>query len=370
MNVVFRVDASMQIGSGHVMRCLTLADELALRGAGATFICRELQGNLIDFIAAKGYRVRGLPRPAVEYAPTVEDVAHVAWLGVSQEEDAAATATALGSLPKPQWLIVDHYALGSRWERVLTPCAGKIMVIDDLADRSHDCELLLDQNFYLDPLVRYDGLVPGTCRKLLGPRYALLRPEFATAGKNLRRRDGKIGRILVFFGGVDPSNETWKTLLALEATGAQDVVVDVVVGAGNQQKERIEEFCRDHERYHYHCQVDNMAELMVAADLAIGAGGTTTWERCSVALPSVSIVIAANQLETTQAVAWAGATVYLGTHDEVSVEEISSAVMDLKNAPERVVALGRKSLSIVRSDEPADRLDVADVIMGDDHAES
>ena len=266
MNIVFRTDASLQIGTGHVMRCLTLADELRQRGAVVSFVCREHPGNLIGLIEGKGYSVKRLPQPTSEYFVTSEDVAHAAWLGVPWQQDATETLAALGKM-QPEWLIVDHYALDCRWESILRPNVGRIMVIDDLADRSHDCDLLLDQNLYQNMATRYDELVPATCAKLLGPKYALLRPEFAQARNNLRQRDGRVRRILVFFGGVDPTNETEKAIHALVSIADRQFAVDVVVGGGNPHKQQIENLCAEHEGFHYHCQVDNMAELMAAGQI-------------------------------------------------------------------------------------------------------
>lgn len=311
MNIVFRTDASLQIGTGHVMRCLTLADELRQREAVVSFICREHPGNLIGLIEGKGYRVKQLPQPSSEFLATSEDVAHSAWLGVPWQQDATETLAALGEA-QPAWLIVDHYALDRRWEQTLRPSVGKIMVIDDLADRAHDCDLLLDQNLYQDMETRYDQLVPATCAKLLGPKYALLRPEFALARKNLRQRDGQVRRILVFFGGVDPTNETAKAVHALASIADRPFAVDVVVGSGNPHKQQIENLCAEHEGFHYHCQVDNMAELMAAADLAIGAGGTATWERCAVGLAAIVISVAENQRELAEMSARNGLCFYLG----------------------------------------------------------
>ena len=175
MTIIFRTDASLLIGSGHVMRCLTLADELRLRGSNVMFICREHPGNLIDLIKDKGFTVAALQQPKTEYFMTPEDVAHAAWLGVSWKNDATDTIPILGKT-KPSWLIVDHYAIDCRWENMLRHHVGKIMVIDDLADRSHDCDLLLDQNLYQDMETRYNHLVSNSCLKFLGPKFALLRP--------------------------------------------------------------------------------------------------------------------------------------------------------------------------------------------------
>lgn len=325
MTIIFRVDASLQIGSGHVMRCLTLADELRLRGADVRFVCREHPGNLNDLIEAKGYLVTRLPRVDFAFVESSEDLAHMRWLGVAWQQDAAETTAAVGDT-LPQWLIIDHYAIDRRWEEMLRPYVGKIMVIDDLADRAHDCELLLDQNLYQDMETRYDNLVPLACQKLLGPRYVLLRPEFAVARKSLRPRSGEIKRVLVFFGGVDPSNETGKTLQAVAGIDNRQFDVDVVVGGRNLHKEQINKICAANDGFHYHCQVDNMAELMAASDLAIGAGGATTWERCFLGLPSIVLVLAKNQKQAAEYLATLEILILLGDARKVSPKDIADAI--------------------------------------------
>ncbi|MEI6207385.1 MAG: UDP-2,4-diacetamido-2,4,6-trideoxy-beta-L-altropyranose hydrolase [Desulfuromonadales bacterium] len=370
MKVVIRSDASLAIGSGHVMRCLTLADELSMRGVKVSFICRELPGQMIDQIEGrKGYPTARLPQPEAEYVAMPEDVAHAIWLCVSWERDAVDTIKALGD-SKPQWLIIDHYAIDQRWEEKLRPYVGKIMVIDDLADRQHDCDLLLDQNLYDGLDTRYSGLVPETCTKLLGPHYALLRPEFAEAHKNLRQRDGNINKVLVFFGGVDPSNETEKALQALSVINDRMLEVDVVVGISNLHKEQIQCFCASREGFNYHCQIDNMAELLVSADLAIGAGGTATWERCYLGLPSISIVIADNQYEITKAVAAAGGTVCLGYCSNVNAEDIATTLRHLLKNPLNARDMGKRALSIMGSGPSQKNRILVDVIIGDGHAKA
>ena len=368
-NVIFRTDSSTKIGSGHLMRCLTLADELKNRDISVSFVCREHTGNLIELIEQKGYPVERLHNPDKEYGTTFDEVAHASWLGVSWEQDAEDTLASLGDT-EPDWLIVDHYAIDRRWEQILRRQVGKILVIDDLADRPHDCDLLLDQNLYPSMETRYDDLVPKTCQKLIGPKYALLRPEFAAARKSLRLRSGEIKRVLVFFGGVDPTNETAKALQALAGISDRQLEVDVVVGGGNLYKEQIQDLCAVHDAFHYHCQVDNMAELMAAADLAIGAGGSATWERCFLDLPSISVVIADNQLETTKAVAAAGATMFLGYCNNVSTEALATAVRHLMKNPVQVQDMGKMSLTIMGSGLSCERSTLADVIIGDSHAKA
>lgn len=367
---VIRVDASFLIGSGHVMRCLTLADELRQQGSDVAFVCREHAGNLIALIEGKGYPVMHLQQ-LNGYVSKPDDLIHAEWLGVSWQQDALETINALGNT-QPQWLIVDHYALDHRWEKELRPYADKIMVIDDLADRPHDCDLLLDQNLYLSMETRYENLVPGNCRKLLGPKYALLRPEFSAARKSLPQRDGHVRRILVFFGGVDPTNETEKALHALISIFDQlvEVEVDVVVGGRNTHKEQIQNICATHEGFHYHCQVDNMAELMAAADLAIGAGGSTTWERCSLALPSITMIIAYNQRETTAAVAAAGAALNLGWYENVNEEVLAAAVSSLLQNASALREMGRQALSLFGDGSIEGGRALAEIIWGNKYADS
>ena len=177
--IVFRTDASLAIGTGHVMRCLTLADALRERGARSHFICRTHDGHLIEHIRAHGHQVSALPATASTSMTSNTDnsTAHAHWLGVDWASDALDTLTVLQGL-RTDWLVVDHYALDARWEKKLRHGCQRLLVIDDLADRPHDCELLLDQN--LGRLASdYDRSVPVSCTVLAGPQHALLRPEFA-----------------------------------------------------------------------------------------------------------------------------------------------------------------------------------------------
>ncbi len=319
LRVVIRTDASVQIGSGHVMRCLTLADALRERGTEVHFVCRKLPGHLGEVLANKHYPVYWLPPPDADATTIPAHTAHSSWLGVPWEMDAEQIQNWLATLPEVDWLIVDHYALDQAWESQLRPKVQRIMVIDDLADRPHECDLLLDQNLYEDMEQRYTGLVPQACRLLLGPRYALLRPEFLEARKNLRQRDGTVRRILVFFGGADPSNETAKALRAIQLLDRPDIAVDVVVGSANPHRSAIEALCAELPNTRFYCQVSNMAELMAKADLAIGAGGSVTWERFCLALPSLVISIAKNQLELIETLAKMGQVFYFDQPNQSGV---------------------------------------------------
>lgn len=313
--IVIRTDSSIKIGTGHVMRCLTLADQLKEKEVQVEFICRDLEGNIIGIIESKGYRVSRLSVMTNKKNDQLTKE-YDEWLGATWELDAEQSITALKE-ENVDLLIVDHYALDIKWENKLRSRSSKIMVIDDLANRKHNCDILLDQNYVENMESRYDRLVPASCKKLLGPKYVLLRPEFYKARATLKERDGIVRRIHIFFGGSDPTNETIKAIKAVEKLNRRDIEVDVVVGASNPHQKEIKHLC-DKACFNYHYQVNNMAELMAKADLAIGAGGSTTWERCFLGLPSICVVVADNQMEAVEILAKRDIIKSLGCYNKVT----------------------------------------------------
>ncbi len=328
MKIVFRVDSSAQIGSGHLMRCLTLAKRLQKeKKADIYFIMRQLEGNLISLVEKQGFSIFRLP-----IGPSFKNlIGYERWLTVKSSFDAEQTISCIKQLDQVEWLMVDHYAVDQSWERKLRPFVKNIMVIDDLANRQHDCDILLDQNFYLDQETRYNGLVPQNCKLLLGPSYAILRDEFYEARKKMRRRDGSIHNILVSFGGSDLTNETIKTLRAIERLKWKDILVNVVVGKNHPHQEEVRTFCGQHPYMNYFSQINHMAYLMNEADLAIGAGGTTTWERCFLGLPALVIAIAENQVKMCEDCAQRAFILYLGKNRETTSLTIYRAILGLKN---------------------------------------
>lgn len=318
--IIFRVDSSTEIGSGHVMRCLTLAGRLKDE-CDITFICRVLDGNIGQLIKTHGFKLIYLQDVAADNALH----GYEKWIKTIQEKDASQTIEAIGGCV--DCLIVDNYALNTVWEDMLRPYAKKLMVIDDLADRRHSCDILLDQNYNFDLKTRYDDLVPDSCQKFLGPKYALLRDEFLLAAKKRKKRTGDIERILLFFGGSDKSNEMMKALKAITAID-HPFVTDAVVGVNSPYNSELEDFCAKCPDISFHCQVDNMAELMNMADICIGAGGAATWERCFMHLPSIVITVADNQVSGAKALADLGCINYLGTNDIVDAGNIKVSLED------------------------------------------
>ncbi|WP_163537022.1 UDP-2,4-diacetamido-2,4,6-trideoxy-beta-L-altropyranose hydrolase [Gracilibacillus sp. YIM 98692] len=328
MNIFIRTDASVEIGAGHVMRCLVLAEDLRKRNVNVSFVCRNFPGHLFDFIEEKGFAVFRLPAPENETSPDN----HLDWVEGNWKTDVHQTIELLRTQSNIDWFIIDHYAIDEKWENTIRPFVNKIMVIDDLANRYHDCDLLLDQNLYRNMEERYIKLIPKHATALLGIKYLLLRQEFRDL-KDIKERSGIVKRILVSFGGSDPTNETMKTLKTLDTVNRPDITVDVVVGFSNQNYSSIKQFCDKKSYIILHCQINYLAELMAKADLAIGAGGSTTWERCYVGLPTMTIETAENQSEILSYLSELGVVCHLGYSKVVTEEDIANNLQNAINSP-------------------------------------
>jgi UDP-2,4-diacetamido-2,4,6-trideoxy-beta-L-altropyranose hydrolase len=298
LRVAVRADASRTLGSGHVMRCLTLAEVLRARGATVQFICRPDHGHLGARITGQGFGLHWLPDTAIWHA----------------DADAQHTLAALG--PNGcDVLLVDHYALGAAWQATLRPACRRLVAIDDLADRPHAADLLLDQNLGRQP-GDYAALLPAAATRLIGPAFALLRPEFAAAraASLARRAGGRLQHLLVSMGGADPQQATLRVLQALRhCTLPADAHLTVVLGAAADTRPAIAELLPTLPWPARLCvDVADMAPLLVAADLAIGAAGGSAWERCCLGLPTALLVLADNQRPGTRALVAAGAALDLG----------------------------------------------------------
>ena len=303
MKVFLRVDSSLKMGTGHVMRCLTLAHVLKENGASVNFICRKHDGSLIDKIHSSGFNVYELR--ASEESEITNKLEHSHWLGSTQEEDANDCINIIKS-KNIDWLIVDHYALDEKWEERLKPYCKKIIVIDDLADRNHQCEILLDQTFGRDK-DDYFPFTPKNCDFLLGARYALLRPEFSRWREYSLRRRGRsqFKQLLITMGGVDVDNVTEKILDELKiSTLPININIVVLMGESAPHLKAVKSKASSLPyKTEVRVGVNNVAEIMANTDIAIGASGATTWERCCLGLPSIQIVTARNQFFLSEALA-------------------------------------------------------------------
>lgn len=338
MKVLIRTDASLQIGTGHVMRCLTLARELKVQGAQVTFASREHQGHLCDAVESQGFRVLRLS--TMPHSFDEGRLKHSPWLGADWQTDATQLEAFLNQ-EGVEWdaLVVDHYALDLQWESRLKPWFKRVLVIDDLADRQHDCDLLLDQNLYPDAPTRYEGLVPPHCEQLLGPRFAMLRPEFQEARGRVTPRTGHVRHLSVCFGGVDPTNETAKALRALQCLRSNALAIEVITGRHNPHLEELRVLVSEMPNATLVIEATDMANRFAQADLALGAAGSTSWERACLGLPTVMIAVALNQEPIGEGLATAGAATYLGPACRVSEEEIITELERLMAHPQAIQSM-------------------------------
>lgn len=318
-HVLLRADASAEIGTGHVVRCQTLAAELIRRGWTATLASRDLPAGLTRSVRESGIALVEIP-PGVPY------------------DDEFTAIAAIAERPV-DLVVVDHYRLGVDWHIAARSVARSLLAIDDLADRSLAADIVLNQN--LGPSAsRYSGLVSATTRVLIGPLFALVRPEFASARERSRERTGRIQRILVFMSGIDLDDITGRAAHAAASLGA-DVDVDLVVGAGYPFAAELGAWANDRPRTVLHVDTPDMAGLMARADVAIGAPGSASWERCTLGLPTVLVTLADNQAENARLLGEARAAIDLGPAASVTAGDLEDALTQLANDPERLLAMAQ-----------------------------
>lgn len=335
VDVLIRVDASLRMGTGHVFRSLVVAGWLRDRGYTVAFASRRLPGNLIDRIRAHDFPVAEL-----EIAGPRTNT----WLEVEIDVELRTMRGLIESLRrKPRWIVVDHYALDATWERSVSSMGPRVFVVDDLTNRPHDVDVLLDN--IVGPADRYDRLVPARTRRFLGPRYAPVRDDFITERLRARARDGSIRRVLVFYGGVDYTGETPKALRALRAVPG-DLQIDVIVGATNPLRSEIVEEVSNDPRARIRLGDGEMAALTAAADVVLGSIGSAMWERCFVGVPSITTTTLDFLEQIGERIAETGASISLGVSTVVTQRAITETLIALQCNPERVVALGKAAFDL------------------------
>ena len=299
--ILFRVDASRDIGTGHLMRCLALANEAKQRSWECIFVLRDPEDGIFEYITFFGHRVKKLISAGGEKV-IHNKTTHCDWLPVSQTQDANETVEVICELD-PDWIIMDHYALDATWLSIVEKSNSKILVIDDLGDRELNCDVLLDQTLGASA-EKYHGKLPSNCQLLLGPTFALLRSEFkAWRESSLEGRlNRNVENILITMGGVDTSNYTLRTLIEVaKSEYAKKCLFTVVIGSSYPHTDALHEFVEETKlRISVLSNVKNMAEIMSKSDLCIGAAGFTSWERCCLALPTIALAIADNQIEIAE----------------------------------------------------------------------
>ncbi|WP_432467958.1 UDP-2,4-diacetamido-2,4,6-trideoxy-beta-L-altropyranose hydrolase [Agarivorans sp. Z349TD_8] len=327
MNVAFRVDASFIIGSGHVYRCLSLAHQLKKNGHQVYFISAEQPGHLNALITRAGFSVFTISEPMLSIDPENSN----SWLGRDLQVDANETIRYLNQVTQIDYLIIDHYGINSRWETRLRDSVKNILVIDDLANRSHNCDILIDQT-YGRIKQNYHSLVSPETELLLGSDYALIRDEFLIAKPSAltnRSLCTQIKKILINLGGTDRTNVSEFLLKLLNHSSiANDIKIAIIVGPNNPNHRSL--INATAQSRFQQCTVlnsiSNMAEILSHYDLAIGASGASAWERCSLGLPSINIELASNQKEICAVLAKQGAALSLGEPQHINSETLEQAI--------------------------------------------
>lgn len=302
MKVIFRVDASLFIGSGHVMRCLVLADILKSRGFSVYFACLPQPGDMIAYIRDRGFDVLELTPSCLPMTPS-HSADYKAWLQRSVKEDANDF---LSKVDYSEWVIVDHYALDHEWESIIIgklSCA--ILSIDDL-NREHCSDIILDQNLWPNLEERYSNC---SSTKLLGPEYALLRESFSILRDS--PRDSISNQLLVFFGGTDPTNECEKFILAANEFERLPFNTILITGRINPRFDTLSKLNQNRSVAIYK-NLESFDLSLSNSKYAIGASGVSNWERFCLKVPASIVSVAENQVVLSNYLSDLGFVEYLG----------------------------------------------------------
>ncbi len=314
--IFIRCDSSTEIGTGHVFRCLALAKQLKQLGHNVEFVCKDLPGNISGTIEANQFGLHLLPSNA--------------------DDQEFLDRKAQGR----SWLIVDHYKLDFAWEKPLA-AKYKVFVIDDLFDRKHHCDVLLNQN-YQKTQDAYTQLVPQECLKLLGPQYCLLREEFAQPNHQQKEKSTDA---LVFFGGGDPTNETHRFL---DAAKEAELNFTVVVSQSHPQLKSIVQM-KLPANITLAVSPTEISKLMLHCRLYFGAGGTMTWERMSMGLPGIVVSIAENQTKIAEDLAADGLQIYLGPKEKIDYRQAIEKIKETLEDKNWLRSTASKNRSLVRA---------------------
>ena len=329
-NTIFiRADSGTKIGYGHFIRCIALADTLK-KNFKINFISRSLEGSLISDIQDKGFGI-------FRFYSNSEKI--------NEKNDAQKTISLIKKHSgQKNILIIDNYQLSKKWETYVKPFVHKLIVIDDLPNRSHNCDLLIDQNLHTKVNGLYKGLIPSNCIKLIGPKFSMIRKEFRMMRKSVKPRTFPIKKILVSFGGSDIENQTLVALNSIKKMNGK-INVDVVVGKANKCKKTLKIFCNKNKHFTYYEQIDNIADLMLSSDLSIGSSGSTTWERCSLGLPAIVSISSNDQRDIANSLSRKKCIINLGDVKKLKESSYINVITNLKKNDLR--NMSKNSMSLV-----------------------
>ena len=331
MRIVFRIDVSRESGFGHLSRCLTLAKALKERGDDISFIVRDHFDHSYDVLTINNFSLFLLERQPDSIINAKSNSGYKNWLATSLNQDAKETIDICKDNGAIDWLIIDHYAIDITWHQSLRTYVRNIMVIDDLANRSLDCDLLLNQtnDFKTET---YNNLIPLKTKKLIGGKYVLLRDEFSQLRKKAiqkRREKIHVDNIIIFFGSMDHTNISMNVINALEDSHLnRNIKIRIILGKEapylNIIKERLKSCTLNYELL---IDVTNMEELLFEADIAIGAGGMNSWERCCLGLPTLITSSAENQIDNIASLKSSGAVIIWDSINDL-ISKLNTMISD------------------------------------------
>jgi len=331
LNLVIRADANSIIGTGHLMRCIALAQAWQERGVCVTFLSHCQSEALQRRVIKEGFEFVFVERPHPDPAD------------LKQVLDRLKNFRKGSGIP---WLVLDGYHFDSDYQRSIREAGSRLVVIDDYNHLSnYHADILLNQNIGAE-------LIPYICDlktvKLFGPKYALLRTEFLTWKNRIPKQSENPRRVIVTLGGADPDNITLKVLRALLQTRLKGFGIDVIVGPANPNIKELEfEIqCAQKATVQLTNSIQllysiNMPEIMAMTDVAISAGGSTCWELCFFGKPFLVLITAENQRGIARGLDKVGSAICLGWHQDVTMNQIKTNLESLLNDTQ-----GRRELSI------------------------
>jgi UDP-2,4-diacetamido-2,4,6-trideoxy-beta-L-altropyranose hydrolase len=346
---VIRADANKEIGIGHVMRCLALAEWLYAKNVSPLLLTKFSNELIVLKIKQFKGKVTYLPDSLSQAG---DSYLHSKWLNGSEDDDATLCSAVIEQEIKikgksPLFILIDHYALAAPWEKKLAQYAN-ILVVDDLSDRPHECSWLVDQTFGKTE-ADYVSLVPQKTQLLIGPQYALIRKEFIDATVSLQRAFPKKKiKVLLTLGGVDKNNDTSKLLSLFDYYKSinNKIVITVITSNSNPNLADLKATISHMNNTSLLVDANNMAELMAEHDICIGAAGSTSWERCVMSLPTLSIVLAENQQTISKNLAEVGAIIDLGLVEDITKEVFFEGVNSLINNKDLYDTISNKSKTL------------------------
>lgn len=326
MKFAIRADASILIGTGHVRRMLALAHALRACGGDVSFICRDLGLDTGAMVRSQGFTHVLLAAPSNDQIVPASRAGHMSWAGVSQDVDAAQTLAALTDI-KPLWVVVDHYSFDATWHRTIRSTLGcRIAVVDDLADRALDCDLLIDHNYCDSHHNKYARCLKRNTHVLGGPRFALLGPEYADTTPRLVAKE--VSSIGIFMGGVDANDVTSTVLDALDELEFRKPL-EVVTTRANPNLSKLQQRVSKRLNTSLTLDLPSLVDFFGRHDLHIGGGGGATWERSCVGAPTLGIAVANNQFEALMPMAAKKCLVALDMKEGANPVAVSKAISAL-----------------------------------------